>query len=45
MGLFNIVVVDMIINDIIVYGWDEMVFFCNGDLFIWDCGWELGMVN
>lgn len=45
MGSSNTVVADTIINDITVYGWDETVFFRNGDPFIWDRGRELGMVN
>jgi hypothetical protein len=32
-------------HDITVYGWDETVFFHNGDPFIWDRGRELGMTN
>ncbi len=28
-------------STITVYGWDETVFFRNGDPFIWDCGREL----
>ncbi len=34
-----------IINDITVYGWDETVFFRNGDPFIWDPWPGTGMVN
>lgn len=45
MGSSNTVVADTIINDITVYGWDETVFFRNGDPFIWDRGRELGMVK
>lgn len=45
MSSSNTVVADTIINDITVYGWDETVFFRNGDPFIWDRGRELGMVN
>lgn len=45
MGSSNTVVADTVINDITVYGWDETVFFKNGDPFIWDRGRELGMVN
>ncbi|CAM4122216.1 hypothetical protein MB901379_00866 [Mycobacterium basiliense] len=45
MGSSNTVVADTVINDITVYGWDETVFFHNGDPFIWDRGRELGMVN
>jgi hypothetical protein len=45
MGSSNIVVADTVINDITVYGYDETVFFHNGDPVIWDRGRELGMVN
>ncbi|QUR66394.1 DUF3060 domain-containing protein [Mycobacterium spongiae] len=45
MGSSNTVIADTIINDITAYGWDETVFFKNGDPFIWDRGRELGMVN
>ncbi len=45
MGSSNTVVADTIVNDITVYGWDETVFYKNGDPFIWDRGRELGMVN
>ncbi|KZS84037.1 DUF3060 domain-containing protein [Mycobacterium persicum] len=45
MGSSNTVVADTVINDITVYGWDQTVFFKNGDPFIWDRGRELGMVN
>jgi hypothetical protein len=45
MGSGNTVVADTVINDITVYGWNETVYFHNGDPFIWDRGRELGMVN
>ncbi|BAV43014.1 DUF3060 domain-containing protein [Mycobacterium ulcerans] len=45
MGSSNTVVADTVVNDITAYGWDESVFFHNGDPFIWDRGRELGMVN
>lgn len=45
MGSSNVVMVDTIINNITVYGYDETVFFRNGDPFVWDRGRELGMVN
>lgn len=45
MGTSNTVVADTVVNDITVYGWDETVFFHNGDPFLWDRGRELGMVN
>ena len=28
-----------------VYGWNQTVFFHNGDPYIWDRGRELGMTN
>jgi hypothetical protein len=44
-GTQNTVVADSVTHDITVYGYDETVFFHNGDPFIWDRGRELGMVN
>ena len=44
-GSSNIVVADNVINDITVYGYDQTVFFHNGEPFIWDRGRELGMTN
>jgi hypothetical protein len=45
MGSSNTVVADSVTHDITVYGYDETVFFHNGDPIIWDRGRELGMVN
>ncbi|KLO33000.1 DUF3060 domain-containing protein [Mycobacterium haemophilum] len=45
MGSSNTVIADTVINDITVYGWDQTVFFHNGEPFIKDRGRELGMVN
>ncbi len=45
MGSSNTVVADTVINDITAYGWDQTVFFHNGEPFIWDRGRELGMTN
>jgi hypothetical protein len=45
MGSSNTIIATTVINDITVYGWDETVFFHNGDPFMWDRGRELGMVN
>jgi hypothetical protein len=45
MGSSNTVVADFVTHDITVYGYDETVFFHNGDPIIWDRGRELGMVN
>jgi Protein of unknown function (DUF3060) len=45
MGSSNTVVADSVTHDITVYGWDQTVFFHNGDPAVWDRGRELGMVN
>jgi hypothetical protein len=45
MGSGNTVIADTVINDITVYGWDQTVYFHNGDPFIRDRGRELAMVN
>lgn len=45
MGSGNTVVADTVVDNIIVYGWNETVYFHNGDPYIWDRGSELGMVN
>lgn len=45
MGSSNVVVADTVINDITVYGWDQTVFFKNGEPILWDRGRELGMTN
>jgi Protein of unknown function (DUF3060) len=44
-GDSNVVVADNVINDITVYGWDQMVLYKNGQPFVWDRGRELGMTN
>jgi hypothetical protein len=44
-GNANVVVADNVVNDITVYGWDQMVLYKNGSPFIWDRGRELGMTN
>lgn len=44
-GTSNVIVADNVINDITVYGWDQTVFFKNGEPIIWDRGRELGMTN
>ncbi|MCV7169458.1 DUF3060 domain-containing protein [Mycobacterium manitobense] len=44
-GSGNIVVADNVVNDITVYGWDQTVFFKNGEPVLWDRGRELGMTN
>ena len=45
MGSVNTVVADTVVDNIIVYGSNETVYFKNGDPFIWDRGRQLGMVN
>jgi hypothetical protein len=45
MGSGNTVVSDNVIHDITVYGYNESVFYKNGDPVVWDRGRELGMVN
>lgn len=45
MGSSNVVIADTIVNDITAYGWDQTVYFHNGDPFIWDRGREVGMTN
>ncbi len=44
-GTSNVIVADNVINDITVYGWNQTVFFKNGDPIIVDRGRELAMVN
>jgi hypothetical protein len=44
-GSSNIVVADNVVDNIIVYGSDQTVFYKNGDPFVWDRGRELGMTN
>ena len=44
-GSSNIVVADNIVDNVIVYGNDQTVFYKSGDPFVWDRGRELGMTN
>jgi hypothetical protein len=44
-GSSNIVVADNVVDNIIVYGSDQTVFYKNGDPVVWDRGRELGMTN
>lgn len=44
-GNGNVVVVDNVINDVTVYGWDQQVLYKNGNPVILDRGRELGMTN
>jgi len=45
MGSGHTVVADNVIHDITVYGYNESVFYKNGDPVVWDRGRELGMTN
>ncbi|WP_375483735.1 DUF3060 domain-containing protein [uncultured Mycobacterium sp.] len=45
MGSGNTVVADTVVNDMTVYGWDETVYYHNGEPVIRDRGRELGMPN
>jgi Protein of unknown function (DUF3060) len=45
MGSGNNVVADTVVHDIIVYGYNESVFYKNGQPVVWDRGRELGMTN
>ena len=44
-GSSNTVIADNVINDITVYGFDQTVFFKNGEPALIDRGRELGMTN
>ncbi|MFV8232182.1 MULTISPECIES: DUF3060 domain-containing protein [Mycolicibacterium] len=44
-GSYNVVVADNVINDVTVYGYDQTVFYKNGDPIVVDRGRELGMTN
>ncbi|MDV3127642.1 DUF3060 domain-containing protein [Mycobacterium sp. 21AC1] len=44
-GSSNTIIADNVINDVTVYGWDQTVFFKNGDPILVDRGRELGMTN
>jgi hypothetical protein len=44
-GNSNVVVADNVVNDITVYGWDQLVLYKNGAPLVWDRGRELGMTN
>jgi Protein of unknown function (DUF3060) len=44
-GSSNIVVADNVVDNIIVYGNDQTVFYKNGEPVVWDRGRELGMTN
>ncbi|MDD7811499.1 DUF3060 domain-containing protein [Mycolicibacter sinensis] len=44
-GSQNTVIAENIINDVTVYGYDQTVYYKNGDPFLFDRGRELGMTN
>lgn len=44
-GSQNTVIAEHIINDVTVYGFDQTVYYHNGDPFLFDRGRELGMTN
>jgi Protein of unknown function (DUF3060) len=44
-GSSNVVVADNIVDNVIVYGNDQTVFYKSGVPFVWDRGRELGMTN
>lgn len=44
-GSANTVIADTIVSDVTVYGYDQTVYFHNGDPFLFDRGRELGMTN
>ena len=44
-GSSNVVIADNIVDNVIVYGNDQTVFYKNGEPFVWDRGRELRMTN
>jgi Protein of unknown function (DUF3060) len=44
-GSSNVVIADNIVDNVIVYGSDQTVFYKNGEPVVWDRGRELGMTN
>jgi DUF3060 family protein len=44
-GSSNVVIADNIVDNVIVYGNDQTVFYKTGEPFVWDRGRELGMTN
>lgn len=44
-GSSNIVIADNVVNDIVVYGFDQTVLYKGGAPSVWDRGRELGMTN
>ena len=44
-GSSNVVIADNIVDNVLVYGNDQTVFYKNGEPNVWDRGRELGMTN
>lgn len=44
-GSGHTVIAETVVNDVTVYGYDQTVYFHNGDPFLFDRGRELGMTN
>ncbi|OFJ54347.1 DUF3060 domain-containing protein [Mycolicibacterium grossiae] len=44
-GSANVIIVDNVVHDIVVYGTDQTVYYHSGEPSVWDRGRELGMVN
>jgi DUF3060 family protein len=44
-GSSNIVIADNVVDNVLVYGSDQTVFYKSGDPVVWDRGRELGMTN
>lgn len=44
-GSSNVVIADNVVDNVIVYGSDQTVFYKSGDPVVWDRGRELGMAN
>ncbi|WP_046316938.1 DUF3060 domain-containing protein [Mycobacterium sp. UM_Kg1] len=44
-GSQNTVIAENIVNDVTVYGYDQTVYYHNGDPLLFDRGRELGMTN
>jgi Protein of unknown function (DUF3060) len=44
-GNSNVVVADNVVNDVTVYGWDQLVLYKTGEPLVTDRGRELGMTN
>ena len=44
-GSSNVVIADNIVDNVVVYGNDQTVFYKKGEPFVWDRGRELGMTN